>query len=100
VGQSQRLLGQYLPGCRGWGKAGLLLQLVQPFCREGGRRREKLAVQLLLEIVGVLLDPFAGSLLVEDAVDPGVVSGGVGAAYVHFLQRFGEGLRHCVGYAR
>lgn len=73
------------------------MQLVQPCCREGGRRREELAAELSLEVFGVLFNPFAGSLLVEDAVDPGIVSGGGSTAYVHLLQRFGECLRHGVG---
>ena len=105
MGQSQRLRWhrQHFPYYEGEGDGGeghgsgedVLLQPIQPFRRERRRRREELPLQLPLQLIGVLLHPLAGSLLVEDAVDPVVVSRArCGAPYMHLLQGFCKGLRH------
>jgi hypothetical protein len=49
-----------------------LLQIVEPFGRERGRRREVRLLELALQLGRVLLDLLAGSLLEEDVIDVGV----------------------------
>lgn len=53
----------------------LLLQLVEPFRREGRRWRQVFLLELLLEGFAVLLYSFTWALVLENVVDPIVISG-------------------------